>query len=321
MTDLPNELKESRITFQSSVLAGWDWFVQDVVGDSDGPRLCVMSGVHVNEVAGMEALFRLRERFRLVPLKGTVSLMPLANPPALPLRSEYVCPIDGKNINFTFPGSPEGTFSEALCDALLNEWAADADCLIDLHGGDLCEEVAHFTVVPTTGDPAFDRFNLALGAAFEPDILVRLPPAALKQPGRSCSGRARQGRHAAFAEAGAHGLVDEKSVAFHVDGVLRIAQMLGMISGAPASSNQPFVADEYHWVGSGADGWYRPLVAPSDSVERGQVLATVHDFSGNLIREIKAPATGMVLWRWTHASVSADRDLFGIAARSSDESR
>src|SRR3546814_3561237 len=47
------------------------------------------------------------------------------------------------------------SFSEALADALLNEWAADADVLIELHGGDLCEDVAPFTVLQLTGDARF----------------------------------------------------------------------------------------------------------------------------------------------------------------------
>lgn len=316
MSELLNELVERQITFPAPALSGWSWAVQDIVGQTAGPRLCVMSGVHVNEVSGMEAVFRLRETFRRLPLKGSISLMPLANPPALPLRSEYICPIDGKNINFSFPGWPDGTFSEAFCDAILNEWAADADCLVDLHGGDLCEEVSRFTVVPTTGDPEFDNFNISLGKAFDPQIVVCLPPDGLDQPGRSCSGRAMQRKHAAFAEAGAHGLVDETSVAFHANGVLRIAQLLGMIAKAPALSGSPFFADEYHWVPTEVDGWYTALVVPDEAVEEGQLIATVSDYSGRLLQQVKSPVAGRILWRWTHASVMAGRDLFGIAASS-----
>ncbi len=316
MSATRNVLVERKLAFRSPALSGWQWLVQDISGQSAGPRLCVMSGVHVNEVSCIEAVFRLREAFLQTPLKGSVSLMPLANPPALPGRCEYICPVDGKNINFTFPGSPEGTFSEALCDALLNEWADDADCLVDLHGGDLCEEVAHFTVAPTIGDADFDAFNLQLAQAFDPQIVVTLPPTQLEQPGRSCSGRARQRRHAAFAEAGAHGLVDETSVRFHVNGVLRIAHLLGMIPEAPPTSSTPYLADEYHWVQSRVEGWFRPAVEAGVSVEKNQTIATIHDYSGQMLQEVISPATGFILWRWTHASVLVNGSLFGIAARS-----
>ncbi|MHA6646188.1 succinylglutamate desuccinylase/aspartoacylase family protein [Mesorhizobium sp. A623] len=309
-----NDLKNVQLNFSSSVLAGWSWQAQEIKGSAPGPRLCVMSGVHVNEVSCIEAAFRLRSFFRENDFRGTVSIMPLANPPAWPERSEYICPIDDKNINFTFPGRPDGTFSEALCDALLNEWARDAACLIDLHGGDMCEEVAQFTVAPTIGDRSFDDFNLALAQAFDPEIIVTLPPSNLVEPGRSCSGRARQKQHAAFSEAGAHGVVDENSVSFHVNGVLRVAKLLDMIDEAPPASRRAFVADEYHWVPAGADGWFRPMVHPGDEVASGQVIGTIDDFGGRRLNDVRSPADGRVLWRWTHSNATADLNVFGVAS-------
>lgn len=309
-----NNIETIQLKFASPVLAGWSWQVQEIAGSLPGPRLCVMSGIHVNEVSSIEAAFRLRNFFRDNAFRGSVSIMPLANPPAWPERSEYICPIDGKNINFTFPGQPTGTFSEALCDALLNEWACDAACLIDLHGGDMCEEVAQFTVAPTIGDKAFDDFNLALAQAFDPEIVVTLPPSYLEQPGRSCSGRAKQKRHAAFSEAGAHGVVDENSVSFHVNGVLRAAKLLDMIDEAPPASRTAFVANEYHWVPAGADGWFRPLVHPGDEITNGQVIGTIEDFAGRRLNDVRSPADGKVLWRWTHSNAAADLNVFGVAS-------
>ncbi|WP_161605050.1 succinylglutamate desuccinylase/aspartoacylase family protein [Brevibacillus massiliensis] len=308
------DLSIRRVKFRSPILQGWEWTVHDISAREPGPRLCVMAGIHVNEVSSIEAAFQLVERFRRELRRGTVSIMPIANPPALPYRSEYVCPIDGKNINFCFPGSSSGTFSEALADGILNEWAADADCLIDLHGGDLCESVARFTVVPTIGDPEFDEFNLALSTAFEPDIIVRLDPDQLAMPGRSCSGRARQRKNAVFAEAGNNGLIDDHSVKFHRDGVLRVAALLGMMDGeCLPPKKQPIVADQYHWIQSGVDGWCRYAVEPGEKVVRGQLLATIDDYSGNVIREVLAPTEGHLLWRCTHAVVTSKTDLFGIA--------
>ncbi len=310
-----NSVSTRLLKFRSPVLAGWEWTVHDIAAQEPGPHLCIMAGIHVNEVAGIEATFQLVERFQNELRRGTVSIMPVANLPALPYRSQHVCPIDDKNINFSFPGASDGTFSEALADALLNEWAADADCLIDLHGGDLCENVARFTVAPMIGDPAFDDVNFALAAAFEPEIIVKLQPDQLNKPGRSCSGRARQRKHAAFAEAGANGLIDERSVRFHRDGVLRVAGLLGMIETEKATpEHEPFVANEYHWVQAEVDGWCSYSVEPGESVVSGQVIAAISDYSGNILRRVAAPADGRVLWRCTHAVVEATTDLFGVAS-------
>jgi len=309
-----NQVLTYQLTFRSPKLAGHQWTVHEIVAEETGPKLCIMAGIHVNEVSSIEATFQLIEKFRTDLRRGTVSIIPVVNTPALQSRSEYICPIDGKNINFSFPGSSEGTFSEALADAILNEWSADADCLIDLHGGDLCETVAQFTVAPMIGDPKFDQLNLQLAAAFEPEIIVQLRPDQLAKPGRSCSGRAMQGKHAAFAEAGRNGVIEEHNVSFLRNGVLRIAGLLGMMDLQPPSlGRKPIVAREYVWVRAEVDGWCRYHVEPGEKVVQGQLLASISDYTGKLIHEVKASTDGYILWRCTHAIISSTTDLMGIA--------
>jgi predicted deacylase len=243
-------------------------------------------------------------------------MIPIVNVPAVPVHSEFVCPIDGRNINFSFPGDPQGSFSEALADALLNEWAGEAECLIDLHGGDIREMVSRFTVAPLIGDPAFDNRTLELAAAFAPDILVTLTPdQSLRQNARSCCGRVQQRRYAAFAEAGGNGLIDEASVSFQVDGVLRIAALLGMIESAPPlPAREPVMVDQYHWVVAGDAGWCVYRAEPGQAIARGQTLAEIFNYAGCSIGIISSPAAGHVLWRCTHPLVTAETQLFGIGA-------
>lgn len=302
-----------RVQFAAPALQGHEWLVYDISGAAPGPRLCVMAGMHVNEVAGIRAAQELVAFFADSSFRGQVSILPVLNRPGVASRAQHVCPIDGKNINFSFPGSATGSFSDALADAILNDWAADADVLIDLHGGDLCERVVPFTVVPTTDDAALDAVNLALARAFDPAVIVRLPHVQLDQPGRSCSGRARQGRRAVFAEAGANGLLDADSVRYHMAGVQRVATYLGMLpQTAPPGLGQTMVATAYHWLQAGAEGWCDYAVEPGDAVQRGQTLATITDFAGRLAEILVAPADGVLLWRCTHPLVVPGSDLFGL---------
>lgn len=310
-----NIVRRRMLQFSSPKLAGWSWPVHEIVGCRPGPRLCVMAGIHVNEVSSIEAAIRLQNLFAHTELWGTVCVMPVVNLPGLPVHAEFVCPVDGKNINFSFPGSPDGSFSEALADAILNEWADDAECLVDMHGGDLCEMVARFTVVATTGNDGFDARNEAFARAFDPQIVVRLDKTTLEQPGRSCSGRARLRRHAAFAEGGGNGLLDEDSITFHANGVLRIAGLLGMIKDPPPlSGRKPRVVENYHWVSAEVAGWCRFRVDPGQQVAAGDVLAEIDDYSGEVVKTIVSPADGVMLWRCTHPVVAADTALCGIGA-------
>lgn len=311
------------LRFPRPALQEHSWEVYEIAGTAPGPRLYVMAGMHVNEVAAIAAAYRLIGDFAAVPFCGQVSILPVVNRPAVASRAQYVCPIDNKNINFSFPGRPDGSFSEALAHAILRDWAGDADVLIDLHGGDLCENVARFTVVPITGDAAFDENNLALAQAFDPTIIVRLPPTALNAPGRSCSGRARLRRYAVFAEAGANGLLDEVSIRFHADGVLNVAAALGMlpdrtIAGQGKKTAKPYIADSYHWLQAAAEGWCDYHVEPAESVRRGDLLARITDYAGQVVQTLEAPIDGIVLWRCTHPLVIPSSDLFGIGGITSD---
>jgi predicted deacylase len=302
----------SEVTFPYPALAGWSWPVVEIVGTAPGPRLAIVAGVHVNETSSIEAAIRLQRTLDPARLRGRVSIMPIVNLPAVPFRSQYVCPLDDKNINFSFPGSGEGTFSEAIAWALLNDWAADADCFVDMHGGDLCENVSHFTIAQTIGDAAFDAENFALARCFDAEIIVRLDPSHLDAPSRSVTGRAGRRQHAAFAEAGRIGLIEEPNVLFHFEGALRIAKHLGMIDDAPPHRREPVIVDRYLWIPAPADAFYRYRVEAGDRVAKGTVLATGENTYGEILAEVLAPESGYVLWTITHALAQKDGLVVGL---------
>jgi predicted deacylase len=304
------------IGFSNPTLAGFAWPLFEARSEAAGPRLCVSAGVHVNEVSSIEAAVRLQALFDPKRMRGTVSIMPLVNQPALFQYTEYNCPIDGKNINFSFPGNANGTFSEALCDAMVNDWCAGAACYVDLHGGDLRERVSKFVLFQRTGDPDKQRAAQDLAMCFDADLVVGLPQRLLSEPGRPPTGFAQNGRLAVMSEAGANGIIDEESVAFHVQGVLRIARQLGIIEGAPSVSDYRrarILCSDYLWVTAPSDGQFYSEVEPAERVSRGQRLGVVRDFFGNALGEIVAPEAGFVLWRMTHPTLKKGSPALAIA--------
>jgi predicted deacylase len=301
------------LSFASPVLAGWRWPVAEITGRRPGPRLCVMAGMHVNEVSSIEAAVRLQRRIAPEHLAGSVSILPVLNLPGVPARSQYVCPIDGRNINFSFPGSSHGSFSEALADAVLNEWSAAADVLIDLHGGDLCENVAKFSLCQMTGDAARDERSLALARCFDAEIIAALDPAEMAAPGRACTARIRAGCQAVMAEAGANGILDPVSIAFHVEGVLNVMRTLGMIEGPlTLATRDQVIVRRYLWIEAQETGLLHARVEPGARVAKGQRLATIDDTFGDRLADIFAPENGLVLWRINHGVAAAAEKVLGL---------
>lgn len=304
------------MNFRYPALKGWVWPTVEIVGQHPGPHLAVIAGVHVNETSSIEAAIRLQKTLEPSRMRGRISIMPVVNLPALPHRSQYVCPLDNKNINFSFPGNAEGSFAEAIAYALLNDWAVDADCLVDLHGGDLCENVAHFTVCQMIGDEEFDRRNLEFARCFDAELVVQLDASHLSHLGRSCTGRASQKRQAAFAEAGRIGLIEENNVLFHVEGVLRLAHRLGITNTSPLSRREPQLISRYIWIPAPSDGLYRYRVSAGQRVAKGTVLAVAEDTYGETIGEVTAPEDGFILWTVSHAFVPTGSFIMGFGVPS-----
>lgn len=304
------------LRFDSPQLAGYSWPLCEIRGHQPGPRFCISAGVHVNEVSSIEAAVRLQTCFDPETMKGVVSIIPLVNQPARFVYSEYVCPEDGKNINFTFPGKPDGSFSEVLCDALTREWCADADCYLDMHGGDLREQVSRFVMFQRTPDSALEARGREMALCFDADLVVGLPRTLMEAPGRPPTAFASLGKLSVMTEAGGNGRLDEDSIAYHLNGALNVARALGILDTPPAPfKNRRVVCEDYLWVGTPVDGEFHAEVEPAEEVVEGQRVGTIRSLFGETLAEIHAPATGLVLWRMTQPTLKAGTAALAVAIR------
>lgn len=294
------------IAFERLSLAGHRWPYYEIDGGRPGPRLCVTGGVHVNELASMEASLRLADAFPPAELTGTVAVLPVVNLPALYDHVKDICPVDGKSIHWQFPGDPGGTFSEALAHAILHDWSASADVLIDLHGGDLHEAFSTYVVWQQSGDPDLDARSEALARCFDADYIVGLAPEMMDAPGRCCTAAARQGRLSLVVEGGSEARLTDEHVRFHRDGVVAVARALGMIEGATDPPRRPQTAiAAYRFLTAPQDGLLTAVVAPGSPVRQGQKLFTRRDLFGREIGEVSAPVSGHLIWCSSHLAARA----------------
>src|SRR3546814_2393366 len=61
-----------QLAFHAAVLQAYDGLAYDIEGALPGPRLCVMAGMHVNEVAGIAAARDLIQHFSARAFRGRV---------------------------------------------------------------------------------------------------------------------------------------------------------------------------------------------------------------------------------------------------------
>jgi predicted deacylase len=79
-------------------------------------------------------------------LAGTITAVPVVSMESFRQRSPFVVPADGKNLNRSFPGSLDGTYTDVLARSIYDDLIAPAEVLLDLHGGDQVEGLEPFAM-------------------------------------------------------------------------------------------------------------------------------------------------------------------------------
>jgi predicted deacylase len=284
-----------------------------VEGAQAGPSMALVAAVHGSEYTGIEAAIRLYRDLDPKEIQGTVRMAVVANVPAFRARTMYTCPIDGKNLGASFPGSATGTYSELLAHAIWTEVVGDADYVLDLHGGDLIEDLCHYVGFRITGNNEVDRKAEAAALALHAEnVEIRPLPDGDTGLGLHVAA-AKAGKLAFLVEAGSQGRRDEEDVSFHYDSAINFLRHVGMLSGDPPSPRDTVrFLDEFIAVKSGREGIFYPSVHPNDLVEKGQVLGEIRDFTGEVLEAVTSPAKGVILGTITAASTFEGSTLFGL---------
>jgi uncharacterized protein len=305
-------IERRTIRFEAPALEDLELPCMEARGAADGPHLCLLAGIHGGEYSSIAAVIRFMNELDTSALSGRITAVPIVSLTSFRTRTAFVVPEDGKNLNRCFPGSAEGTFSEALARHVFDELIAPSDVLIDLHGGDMVEALEPFTLYDesTVSEQAH---GLAVSFGFPYVVRSRAGDAPIA--GTTSAAAAAAGIPAVIAEAGGRGLLEEDAVTLHLDGLGRALAHLGVLpeSGAPAVGPQQLV-DRFLWLRSSDEGWWEPVVSAGEVVSAGSALGVVKSLFGDVIEEIVAPDDGVVLFLTSSPAVTADGLLLGLGA-------
>jgi predicted deacylase len=281
-------------------------------GAKDGPRLTLIGGIHGCEYSSIAAVTRFMNELDSSELSGSITAVPVVSMQSFWKRSPFVVPEDGKNLNRCFPGSYDGTYTDALARSIYDELIAPADVLVDLHGGDMVEGLEPFAIYEAS--PVEERAH-AIAVAFGLPYVVREERQDGGLGGMTSSAAAQAGIPAIIAEAGGRGQLEESAVQLLARGVGNVLRSLEMLPGAverpPAGQR---TVGSFVWLRCERAGWWDAAVGSGDEVREGQLLGTVRDLWGDVHEEIHAPRDGVVLFITTSPAVSDDGLLLGLGA-------
>jgi uncharacterized protein len=299
-------------TFDDPQLARYQWPYFAVAGSSPGKRFLLTAGIHAAEYTGILAAIRLGRLLEPEHVSGTIVVIPLLNRPGFYERSIYVNPEDGDNLNRVFPGSPDGRWSERFAYHLLNDVVVHCDFAMDLHAGDMIEDLEPFVAGRETGNSAVDQVIRLMMDSYGVRWATLGSPSG-ERPGLLYAAACDRGVPAIIAESGRCGLVEEDAIQRHVDGVRNIWRTLGLLTDEqPRKIEPPRVLQRFDWLRSPHEGIFVCNVRVSDRVTANQVLGTMVDLLGNERGEVRSPADGVVLFTVTSPAIKEGGLLLGV---------
>lgn len=265
-------------------------------GAKPGKRIAFIAGSHGTEYTSVVALTRLIARIDPKVLSGTVIVAPLLNVASFEQMTVHVNPVDKKGMNAGYPGSAGGTQTERALALVAEQIVNPSDVIVDLHGGDLDENLRPYSYWIRTGDAPQDNAALALVKAFGLDhVILRDIDATNPASTRSLSGYALgKGKTALVAEAGRSGIVTDADVTALVNGCLNV---LGALKAIPRAV--PPIA-KMTWVSAGSrvvadkQGMFFATASRDQIVAEGAVLGYTTDYLGRKLGDVKSPVAGLV---------------------------
>jgi predicted deacylase len=158
-------------------------------GAKPGPKLVVVAGAHGTEYASIIALEKLGQTIDPAGLSGTLIVLPLVNLASFAQKVPHLNPVDGKNMNRMYPGKADGTQTERASWAIAKLVVEQSDYMIDLHGGDLDENLRRYSYWPRTGKEQLDARSKAMALAFGLDHIIIQSNQAPAVPGATSISR------------------------------------------------------------------------------------------------------------------------------------
>lgn len=300
-------------------------------GREDGKIFLATAGIHGCEYPGILAAAQLAEALDPEQVSGAVILVHCVNMSSFLGRQPYVCAADEnrKNLNRLFPSDGTGTVADLICRFLTEEFVRQCDFHVDLHSGDMVEELEACLLIANTPDP--EQKAMLTDAAKHTRFRWRMNSCGRKEFYNSSA--IDFGKPSLLFERGGAGAWSYQEAEDDMADLISLMQYLkilpevitlpvaefGQGEGQKTltldfqkslnTEQQFFVRHEWTGAEEGDDGFLIPFVSLGEDIREGQKLFEIRDVFGRKKREIRAKHDGHIVIISRTLSVHAGDDL------------
>ncbi len=269
-----------------------------VISNGEGPTALLTGGNHGDEYEGIIGLLKLANSLRAEEVTGRVIIVPMMNTPAA-MVGKRTSPMDGGNLNRSFPGDPDGTVTEKIADYFTRVMVPMSDVVLDLHSGGRTLDILPFGASHALDDAQQHHRALegakAFGAPYAM-MMYELDAATLFDTAVES-----QGKIFVATELGGGGSTDPARLAIAERGIRNFLIHYGLVGGEVEMPAEPQVyldmPDASCYLQSEHTGLLELELVLGDRVEKGQVIARIYDMtrSGAEPVEYRAARDGMLV--------------------------
>jgi N-alpha-acetyl-L-2,4-diaminobutyrate deacetylase len=251
------------------------------IRNGEGPRVLLTGGAHGDEYEGPLALWELVRRLEPAAIRGQVLAIPVLNVPGM-RAGRRLSPVDGRDLNRSFPGEADGTPTVALAHYVSSELLPRVEAVVDFHSGGRSLRFQPCGVMHHLPDPDRAARTLAALKAFGAPWALVLEE--LDATGMLDTLVEELGKTFLTTELGGGGRIDPAAAGVARRGVWNLLEHFGVLTGerpseVPPGADDPRyveVPDRSYYTLAPVAGVYEPAFDLGDAVRAGQVVGRVH---------------------------------------------
>lgn len=250
-----------------------------VIKNGSGPTVILQAGNHGDEYEGPITLGELIRELDPASINGRLIILPALNIHAV-LAGRRTSPVDGLNLNRTFPGDPIGSITQQISAYVSDIIMPLGDAYIDLHSGGSSLNILPSAIIEPAADPELRRKNIAAVLAFDAPLTVVIDN--LGDPRTSTATSVRAGLITVGTEMAGAGTVTLDALDICRRGVRNVLSHLGVLppnGQAPAARPEQIlrIPGPDGYVFASASGVFEPQHALGTKVRAGEVAGRVHN--------------------------------------------
>lgn len=267
---------------------------QRLIGENQdmSTRLCIVSGIHGDELEGQYVCYRLQEKLKELKGKwnGIVDIYPCLNPLGVDSITRKV-PMFDLDMNRIFPGDAEGSMVEYISSCIIDD-IQGADLVIDIHASNI-----YLREIPQIRINEQQKEKLLPMAKWLNMDYIWIHAASTVLESTFAYSLNEQNTPTLVVEMGVGMRLTPSYGDRLCDGILNAMMHLGMMKVQKLAIKKPIISTDgqVHFLNATCSGLFVPVVNHENLVRKGDLIGhIVSPLDGIVKSEIISPCDGLL---------------------------